>query len=270
MREPVLGSRLRRRFFKRLALTADAIDATKSAWADKISSFQKNYLRRIQKFDAADFCYNTLGSIFTMAKHSKKTKGPQRSENDAAKLKNGLSELTSQIQEKLNGNPYNKRKNPPTEASGKQKQRKQRDSEGAPPAKSTKAEEEALLAEIKALGGDEEDWRLINEVASDDEAVASESKVPVDKRLKEELAALSKELGFAGLAPVDASDDEEEEEGDQEEEEDEEDSDDDVSEDDGKNKNKNQNNSKTNKESKQNGPAENDMRRVEGLVSRYP
>ncbi|KAF3075724.1 Ribosome biogenesis protein [Trichoderma lentiforme] len=201
-----------------------------------------------------------------MAKHSKKAKGPQRSENDAAKLKNGLSELTSQIQEKLNGNPYNKRKNPPTEASGKQKQRKQRDSEGAPPAKSTKAEEEALLAEIKALGGDEEDWRLINEVASDDEAVASESKVPVDKRLKEELAALSKELGFAGLAPVDASDDEQEEEGDQEEEEDEEeDSDDDVSE--GDSKNKNQNNGKTNKESKEKkGPAENDMRRVEGLI----
>lgn len=257
-----------------MALTADAIGATKSAWADKISSFQKNYLRRIQKFDAADFYYNTLGTIFTMAKHSKKAKGPQRSENDAAKLKNGLSELTSQIQEKLNGNPYNKRKNPPTEASGKQKQRKQRDSEGvAPPAKSNKADEDALLAEIKALGGDEEDWRLINEVASDDEAVASESKAPVDKRLKEELAALSKELGFAGFAPADASDDEEEEEGDQEEEEDEdEDSDDDVSEDNGKNKeqNKKQNNSKANKESKEKGPAENDMRRVEGLVSRYP
>lgn len=219
----------------------------------------------------ADFCYNTLGSIFTMAKHSKKVKGPQRSENDAAKLKNGLSELTSQIQEKLNGNPY-KRKNPPTEASGKQKQqkqRKQRDSEGtAPPAKSTKADEDALLAEIKALGGDEEDWRLINEVASDDEAVASESKAPVDKRLKEELAALSKELGFAGLAPIDASDDEEEEEeeGDQGDEvDDDEDSEDEVSEDDGKNKN--QNNGKINKESKTKGPAENDMRRVEGLVS---
>ncbi|KAJ4860178.1 CBF/Mak21 family domain-containing protein [Trichoderma breve] len=201
-----------------------------------------------------------------MAKHSKKAKGPQRSENDAAKLKNGLSELTTQIQEKLNGNPYNKRKNPPTEASGKQKQRKQRDSEGAPPAKSTKAEEEALLAEIKALGGDEEDWRLINEVGSDDEAVASESKAPVDKRLKEELAALSKELGFAGLAPVDASDDEEEEEGDQEEEDEGEDSDDDVSIDDGKNKNQNQNNNKTKKESKEKGPVENDMRRVEGLI----
>lgn len=251
-----------------MALTTDAIGATKSAWADKISCFQKNYLRRIQKFDVADFYYNTLGSIFTMAKHSKKAKGPQRSENDAAKLKNGLSELTSQIQEKLNGNPYNKRKNPPTEASGKQKQRKQRDSEGAaPPAKSNKADEEALLAEIRALGGDEEDFRLINEIASDDEAVASESKAPVDKRLKDELAALSKELGFAGLAPVDASDDEEEEEGDQEEEDEEEDSDDDVSEDDGKKKNKNQNNSKTNKESKEKGPAENDMRRVEGLVS---
>ncbi|KAL7942324.1 CBF/Mak21 family domain-containing protein [Trichoderma barbatum] len=203
-----------------------------------------------------------------MAKHSKKAKGPQRSQNDAAKLQNGLGELTSQIQEKLNGNPY-KRKNPPTEAAGKQKQRRQRDSEGAPPAKSTKIDDDALMAEIKALGGDEDDWRLINEVASDDEAVASESKAPVDKRLKDELAALSKELGFAGLAPVDASDEEEEEGGQEEEEEDEEDEDedfeDDVNEDDGKNKNQN-NNKNNKKESKEKGPAENDMRRVEGLI----
>ncbi|KAL7794571.1 CBF/Mak21 family domain-containing protein [Trichoderma ceciliae] len=187
-----------------------------------------------------------------MAKHLKKTKGPQRSQDDAAQLQTGLSQLTSQIKEKLNSNQH-KRKNPPTEASGKQKQRKQRDSGGVPSASSTGNDQDALLAEVKALGGDEEDWRLINEVASDDEALASESKAPVGKRLKEELAALSKELGFAGIAQIDASDEEEEEAAE---------SDHDIGKDDEKDKKKGGNN----KPLKEKGPAENDMRRVEGLI----
>lgn len=198
-----------------------------------------------------------------MAKHSKKGKGPQRSQEYATELQNGLSQIASKIREQLNGN-QNKRKNPPTEASGKQKQRKQRDSEGAPSANGTSNDQDALLAEIKALGGDEEDWRLINEVESEDEVLASESKAPVDKRLKEELAALSKELGFAGLAPVDASDDDGEEGDEEEEEEEQEESDDDISDHD---KDKNKKKGGNNKESKEKGPAENDMRRVEGLVS---
>jgi ribosome biogenesis protein MAK21 len=213
-----------------------------------------------------------------MAKHSKKAKGPQRPQLDAAELQNGMSRIASQIEAKLNGNPY-KRKNPPTEASGKQKQqkqRKQRDAEAAPPAKGSSPDDEALLAEIKALGGDEDDWRLINEVASDDEAIASESKAPVDKRLKDELAALSKELGFSALAPADASDEEEEEDEDEDGDEDEEEEDDDEDEeqdnvkaDAGKNKNKTNgtSNSTSTKEPKEKGPKENDMRRVEGLVS---
>lgn len=212
-----------------------------------------------------------------MAKHSKKAKGPQRPQLDAAELQNGMSRIASQIEAKLNGNPY-KRKNPPTEASGKQKQqkqRKQRDAEAAPPAKGSSPDDEALLAEIKALGGDEDDWRLINEVASDDEAIASESKAPVDKRLKDELAALSKELGFSALAPADASDEEEEEDEDEDGDEDEEEEDDDEDEeqdnvkaDAGKNKNKTNgtSNSTSTKEPKEKGPKENDMRRVEGLI----
>jgi ribosome biogenesis protein MAK21 len=211
------------------------------------------------KFDAANFFYNSVSGTCAMAKQSK-GKGPQRSHNDAAQLQSGLSQIASQIKEKLNGNSH-KRKNPPTEAAGKQKQRKQRDSEGAPAANGANDDQDALMAEIKALGGDEEDFRLINEVASDDEALASESKAPVDKRLKDELAALSKELGFAAIAPIDASDEEQEEEG--------EESDDDIGEDDNKNlnKNKNKNNSENGKASKEKGPVENDMRRVEGLVS---
>lgn len=188
-----------------------------------------------------------------MAKHSKKSKGPQRSNDDAARLQNGLPQITSRIEAKLNGNSQ-KRKNPPTEASGKQKQRKQRDSEGAPTSNGTSDDKDALLAEIKALGGDEEDWRLINDVASDDE-VTSGSKAPVDKSLKDELAALSKDLGFSGIIPNDASDEEEEEE------------DDDESEEEVSNKNKNKGNSEISKAPKEKGPAENKMRRVEGLVS---
>lgn len=200
-----------------------------------------------------------------MAKQSKKSKGPQRSNDNAARLQNGMSQITSQIEAKLNGNPY-KRKNPPTEVSGKPKQRKQRDSEGAPATNGTSDDKDALLAEIKALGGDEEDWRLINDVASDDE-VTSGSKAPVDKGLKDELAALSKELGFSGIIPDDASDEEEEEEEGVEEEDEEEDEDDNESEEEVSNKNKKKGNSETPKAPKEKGPAENEMRRVEGLVS---
>lgn len=193
-----------------------------------------------------------------MAKHSKKSKGPQRSNDNAARLENGLPQITSQIEAKLNGNSQ-KRKNPPTEASGKPKQRKQRGSEGAPAANGTSDDNDALLAEIKALGGDEEDWHLINEVASDDE-VASGSKAPVDKGLKDELAALSKELGFSAIIPNDASDEEEEEEEDEE----------DASEEEVGNKNKNKGNNDNSKAPKEKGPVENEMRRVEGLVRSYP
>lgn len=199
-----------------------------------------------------------------MAKHSKKSKGPQRSNDNAARLQNGMSQITSQIEAKLNGNPY-KRKNPPTEVSGKQKQRKQRDTEDAPATNGTSDDKDALLAEIKALGGDEEDWRLINDVASDDEVTGS--KAPVDKKLKDELAALSKELGFSGIIPDDASDEEEEEEVEEEDEDEEEEEDDDESEEEVSNKNKNKGNSETSKAQKEKGPAENEMRRVEGLVS---
>ncbi|KAL6896238.1 CBF/Mak21 family domain-containing protein [Trichoderma longibrachiatum] len=200
-----------------------------------------------------------------MGKHSKKTKGPQRPQADAGELQNGMSRIASQIEAKLNGNPY-KRKNPPTEASGKQKQRKQREPEAAPPAKGSKADEDALRAEIKALGGDEEDWRLINEVASDDEAIASESKAPVDKRLKDELAALSKELGFAELAPPDASDEEEEEEEEEDDDDNEDEEQENVKADAGRNKTNGTSNSKSAKEPQEKGPKENDMRRVEGLI----
>ncbi|KAL7892549.1 CBF/Mak21 family domain-containing protein [Trichoderma sp. SZMC 28014] len=198
-----------------------------------------------------------------MAKHSKKSKGPQRSNENAARLQNGMSQITSQIEAKLNGNPY-KRKSPPTEVSGKQKQRKQRDPEDAPATNGTSDDKDALLAEIKALGGDEEDWRLINDVASDDEVTGS--KAPVDKKLKDELAALSKELGFSGIIPDDASDEEEEEDEEVEDEDEEEDDDDDESEEEVSNKNKNKGNSEPPKAQKEKGPAENEMRRVEGLI----
>jgi ribosome biogenesis protein MAK21 len=82
---------------------------------------------------------------------------------------------------------------------------------------------EELLAEIKALGGDEADLDLIDIVSDDDEGyVAKDAKATVDKKFKDELAAFSKQLGLADHAPSEASEDEEEEQHQEDEEEEEE------------------------------------------------
>ncbi|KAK2609008.1 RNA-binding ribosome biosynthesis protein mak21 [Conoideocrella luteorostrata] len=136
-----------------------------------------------------------------MPKLQKKGKVPR-----GPKVKQGLTEdtlanLTSTIDHTLNSNEH-KRKKPPTNAGDKQQQKRQRNSnDGLPSKGQNKNDQEALLAEIKALGGDENDLELINGVDSDDETYAKESSAPVDKGLKNELLALSKELGFENLAP---------------------------------------------------------------------
>jgi ribosome biogenesis protein MAK21 len=106
-----------------------------------------------------------------------------------------------------------KRKRPPTNASPNQASKKQRGADGPSTKKngSGSNDQEALLAEILALGGNEDDLELINGIESDDEHV-NESAAPVDKKLRDELAALSKQLGFADMAPQEASEDEDEEE----------------------------------------------------------
>ena len=180
-----------------------------------------------------------------MPKPSKKGKGPRPPRDGQSFNQDALAQLTSRIDKSLDGGDH-KRKQPPTAASDKQQPKRQRASTDATSRElnGSSVDQAALLAEIKALGGDESDLALINEVESDDETYAQDSKKPIDKALTEELAALSKELGFAALAPEEASDaeegleeedkeDEEEEEeedldGDEEEGEEDEDDDEDV------------------------------------------
>ncbi|KAK5987671.1 Ribosome biogenesis protein NOC1 [Cladobotryum mycophilum] len=147
-----------------------------------------------------------------MSKPFKKSKGPRGPRGGPSFNENALASLTSKLDEKLSGNDH-KRKNPPTESSGKQQnQKKQRSSDDKSSKNDSALDHETLLAEIRALGGNEEDFDLINDVESSDEAYTEASKQPVDKRLKDELLALSKELGFAELKPVEANASEDEDE----------------------------------------------------------
>lgn len=165
-----------------------------------------------------------------MAKSKQKGKGPRRSNGEPSFNEDALAKLTSRIDQSLTDNDH-KRKRPPTNASPAQTVKKQRNSDVAPETNGSKTDQEALLAEILALGGDEDDLELINGVDSDDE-VTNDTKAPVDKKLRAELAALSKELGFAELAPQEASEDEAEDEDDEAEEDEEDENDDDDDEED--------------------------------------
>ena len=159
-------------------------------------------------------------------KKGKPQKGPQGKKpfNEAA-----LAQLTSSIDQKLNGKAAagsdHKRKNPPSSnETGGEVRKRQRNSSSGPAKASPKGkngarsggmsdEKKALLDEILALGGDEEDLKLIEDIDSSDDEYVKDTKKPVDKKLKDELAALSKELGFAEYAPSEASEPEVEEEG---------------------------------------------------------
>lgn len=160
-----------------------------------------------------------------MPKASKKGKGTLPLKEGKSLSQDAVAQLASKIDQKLSANEH-KRKKPPTDASDKQQSKRRRASEDGPSKggpRNRSDDQAALLAEIKSLGGDEEDLKLINEVDLDDEDYAKESKRPVDKRLKQELAALSRELRFGELEPDEASDTDDE--GD---EEDQDDDDDDV------------------------------------------
>ncbi|KAF4947221.1 hypothetical protein FGADI_10529 [Fusarium gaditjirri] len=144
-----------------------------------------------------------------MAKPSKKTKGkgPRSSSKDPNFDNSALDNLTSTIDKKLG-----KRKQPPTKANSDQHQKRQRNSEGSSGEKSGKIDEKTLLEEIKALGGDESDLALIQDINSDDEEYTQGPKDSraVDKSLKDELAAFSKQLGFTEVEMSEASDQEDE------------------------------------------------------------
>ncbi|KAF4338244.1 ribosome biogenesis MAK21 [Fusarium beomiforme] len=144
-----------------------------------------------------------------MAKPTKKgkVKGPRSSSKGPKFDDNALDNLTSTIDKKLG-----KRKQPPTKATGDQHQKRQRNSEGSFSEKSGKVDQKTLLEEIRALGGDESDLALIQDVDSDDEEYTQSSKdsKAIDKSLKDELAAFSKQLGFAEVEMSEASDEDDE------------------------------------------------------------
>ncbi|PHH63709.1 hypothetical protein CDD81_5581 [Ophiocordyceps australis] len=161
-----------------------------------------------------------------MPKPSKKPHGPRAPSNGKEAKPQGFAQLQSKIESSLsNSELKKKRKKPPTSASEKPEPKRQRATPGAPSKsltrKNTKVDkhQEALLAEIKALGGDESDLKLINDVDSDDEVEAPDAKHKIDKRLKDELAALSKDLGFANARLDDdaSQDEEQDQDGDQDE-----------------------------------------------------
>lgn len=130
---------------------------------------------------------------------------------------NALTQLTSKIDDglKSNNDHKQKRKQPPTNGANNQDRKRQRNSqEGGSAQKSQipsgKADREALLKEIRELGGDEKDLELIGDIDSSDDELVKDNKKPVDGRLKDELAALSKELGFDTYQPPEANDEEDE------------------------------------------------------------
>ncbi|KYK55957.1 CCAAT-box-binding transcription factor [Drechmeria coniospora] len=143
-----------------------------------------------------------------MPKSSSRARAPRTSDVAPEFDVNALAHLTSSLNKSL-GTTQHKRKGPPTNGSNQQHSKKQRPSVASPQRESSGdnlKDQGALLAEIKELGGDEEDLELINEVDSDDSDYAAEPARPIDKTLKMELAALSKELGFADIVPEEASD----------------------------------------------------------------
>lgn len=177
-----------------------------------------NLARKIVAGPTPDRTFNnSVHAAGLMSKQFKKGKGPRGPKEAKGFDENALSQLTSKIDQGLSGKE-NKRKKPPTDASSKQQQKRPRGSLDAPPKEAPKVDRDALLAEIKALGGDEQDLDLINGVDSDDEEdYANDSKAPLDKKLRDEIAALSKELGLAEHVPSEADEDEDEAEDEDEE-----------------------------------------------------
>ncbi|KAI1810589.1 CBF-domain-containing protein [Poronia punctata] len=99
---------------------------------------------------------------------------------------------------KPNAKPHNK-STTPTE----KRQPKSQDQKEKPPQSS---DVDVLLEEIKALGGDEDDYKLIGEIDSDDEAVNDQNaSKKADKALSAELAKFAAGLGFDQVKPESAS-----------------------------------------------------------------
>ncbi|KAI1456878.1 CBF-domain-containing protein [Annulohypoxylon moriforme] len=109
--------------------------------------------------------------------------------------KRKLDETTDPIQP-----PPNKKKNKP-ETNGRKNDKKSKKAQ-KPVAATKKAESSSLLDEIRALGGDEEDLKLVEDANSEDEELYNgKGKKNTDKDLRAELAKFAAGLGFDDVRP---------------------------------------------------------------------
>ncbi|KAL7628240.1 RNA-binding ribosome biosynthesis protein mak21 [Parahypoxylon ruwenzoriense] len=97
--------------------------------------------------------------------------------------------------------PPNKRKNT-SNSNGSDKKNNAKPKTQKPAPASKKADSSTLLDEIRALGGDEEDLKLVGDINSDDEEIDDgKGKKNADKDLRAELAKFAAGLGFENVSP---------------------------------------------------------------------
>lgn len=93
---------------------------------------------------------------------------------------------------KPNGKSYSKPAKPNSQSRVRPPQPQDRKQNG-----SQRNDANVLLDEIKALGGDEDDYALVGDVDSDDEAINNQTtSKSADKKLRDELANFAAGLGF--------------------------------------------------------------------------
>ncbi|KAI1275260.1 CBF/Mak21 family-domain-containing protein [Xylaria sp. FL0933] len=151
-----------------------------------------------------------LDSKLAQAKKSdpKNTKGKRKLDQSTdiapppAKKRNQQPSRPNQSpQGKLNGRPNGKSNGKPNGKPHTKPSAESKDRPSKPQGNNQKAarqdDADFLLDEIRALGGDEDDYKLIEDIDSDDEAVNNQiDGKNADKRLREELASFAAGLGF--------------------------------------------------------------------------
>ncbi|KAG7133293.1 Ribosome biogenesis protein NOC1 like [Verticillium longisporum] len=131
------------------------------------------------------------------------------SPNDRQPPKSGKASKRKHQQDDKASNPVTKRKRPTTQQSSSTKPVDAEGNGGATQRPDASNLQSALLDEILALGGNEEDLELIGDLESESETegLALDNRLTDDSKLREDLRALASQLGLEGL---DATVDEEE------------------------------------------------------------
>lgn len=158
----------------------------------------------------------------TVAMGVKRTKEKKKADKPSLD-KTALAQLTSKIDKSLADSekerPPKRKRQRETDEGQEPKRRQTQPSDSKPHGDSSggkqKKQANALLDEILALGGNEDDLELVANVDSGDEGGAPRPKVSsepgVDKSLKDELAQFASSLGFSKFQAEDPATDEESE-----------------------------------------------------------